>query len=168
MSGLLLSRPRPRGPRVHSIISMPPEVWAFELTYLRTPPTDEGYQKAIRAIAQTVAQSYSPRRQDIVYNQLRSLERWSPPRPSKGAPKGPRDYPDNETLVQMVIDIKRRFVKKGIRPTQSRVAMYLMELHEEQAKMLDEGSSKNLQRQRQSVVRHLQRLCKGVGWDKLL
>ena len=87
----------------------------------------------------------------------------------KGAPTGPRDYADEETFMEMVIRIKRQFVKKGIKPTQQRVATYLMQFQDDRADMLHEWSSKSQQRQRRSVVRRLQRLCKSqaVRWDEL-
>jgi hypothetical protein len=108
--------------------------------------------------------------ENILQAQHDIRERWAPPLPSKGAPKGPRDYTDDETFMRVIIDIKRLFVKKGVRPTQARVAMYLMELQEEQANILGEQSAKSLQRHHQSVVRRLQRFCekKRVGWNELM
>jgi hypothetical protein len=153
---------------MHTILSMPPQVWEFQSTFLMKPPTVEGYQEALAEIRRALMLQQSADSLDILYYQMFFLEHWATPKPAKGRPKGPRDYPDNETFVQLVINIKQQFVKKGLRPTQPRVAMFLMELQEEQADILSEESAKSRQRQRQSVVRRLQRLCKGVGWDKLI
>jgi hypothetical protein len=123
MSGVELSRPMPRGPRLHSIISMPPEVWAFELTYLRAPPTDEGYQRAIRAIRQTLAQGISGDVQDILYNQLALLESWREPLSRRGRRKGSkkpqqhRRSQDQEQLEKLTETIRGWYAVHRSYPT---------------------------------------------------
>jgi hypothetical protein len=74
MSGVEFSRARPRGPCVHSSISMPRQVWEFQSTFLLRPRTLNGYQEAISAIRRSMAQRLSEDLQDVLYNQLILLE----------------------------------------------------------------------------------------------
>jgi hypothetical protein len=161
---------RPTRPRVYSILSMPSEVTELWSTFLTKPPTVDGYQTVLTKILREMRQYPLRYSQDLLYNQLALLRYWPAPQQNKGAPKGPRDYADEQTFLSEVIEIKRLFVKKGLTPTQPRVAMYLMERWEERDELLDERSSARHHRQSQSVVRRLQRLCAkhGKRWDELI
>ena len=157
---VLFSRPMYTGPRTHSILGTPSEVWDFELTYLGTPPTDEAYKKALGAIAQTVAMPYSPRRQDIIYNQLRRLEHWQPRKSSRGRPKGSgARFRDAEDFHQTVVCDLRHLLANGFKDTQQELACLWYERDNDPAADVD------------SLVSQIKRYCSrdgyGIPWKVL-
>lgn len=123
MSGVEFSRSRPPGPRIHCIISMPPQGWEFQSTFLLRPRTLNGYQEAISAIRRSMAQRLLEDLQDVLYNQLILLECWPTPQRTKGRPPGSgARFRDSEDFHQTVVCDLRHLLDNGLKDTQQELA----------------------------------------------
>jgi hypothetical protein len=86
---------------------------------------------------------------------------------SRGRCKGAKD---ERAFLDQVIHAVQAFRKKGLTPTQPRIARYLMGVLDDLEDMLGEQSGGKAKRQQRSVVRRIQRLChdRDLPWEQFI
>jgi hypothetical protein len=91
------------------------------------------------------------------------LQPWRSPGPRKGAK-------DKQAFIEQVIHAVQAFRKKGLTPTQTRIALYLMDVLDDLEDMLGERSGGTAKRKRRSIVRRIQRIShdRDLTWEEFI